>query len=139
MGWVNVTGGVVRVWRDWLAEQCSSLGKSNVVNIQRDSKIIEEKEPGECLLWADPRQNTGLRIRVSKREEPLLAVLDGPNDEGCVSYMLQYEGKFMDPAMNIADLVELVLRSTQLLLALELSEDHQRNSSIGGVVIGPWS
>jgi hypothetical protein len=94
MGWVNVTGGVVRVWRDWLAEQCSSLGKSNVVTIRHDSKVIEEKEPGEHLLWADPRQNTGLRIRVSKREEPLLAVLAGPNDEGCVSYMLQYEGKF---------------------------------------------
>lgn len=46
---------------------------------------------------------------------------------------------FLNPAMNIADLVELVVRSTQLLLALELSDDHQRNSSNCGVVIGPWS
>lgn len=94
MGWVNISGGVVRVWRDWLAEKCGSLSKTNVPGTGHSPKVTRDQGPGGCLLWADPRQNTGLRIRVSKREEPPLAVLAGHNEEGSASYMLQYEGGF---------------------------------------------
>lgn len=40
--------------------------------------------------------------------------------------------------MNIADYLELVIRTTQLLLMLEQSND-QVGSTARGVIIGPWS
>jgi hypothetical protein len=40
--------------------------------------------------------------------------------------------------MNVADYLELVIRTTQLLLMLERSNDLV-GSTARGVIIGPWS
>ena len=45
----------------------------------------------------------------------------------------------MPYSTDVADLVELVIRSTQLLLALDLSNDQQVGASSKGVIIGPWN
>jgi hypothetical protein len=74
---VNVGEGILRVWRDWLAD--AAAGKC----------------PGEDILWADSKKNIGLRVRVEERE----AVPVGPpfrvGEERDVSYCLFYEGKLL--------------------------------------------
>jgi hypothetical protein len=73
---VNVGEGILRVWRDWLAERAKSGG-----------------EEGESeVLWADSKKTVGLRLRVVEREVvhvgPPLRTGEDPN----VSYTLFYEG-----------------------------------------------
>jgi len=71
---VNVGEGILRVWRDWLAQR---------------AKEGQEKESE--VLWADSKKTVGLRLRVVERETapphpPLRTGEDPP-----VSYTLQYE------------------------------------------------
>jgi hypothetical protein len=81
---VSVGEGILRVWRDWLAEQatCDDGG-------DRD------------ILWADSKQTVGLRVKVVERE----AVPVGPpfrvGEERDVSYTLFYEGSFASSALLI--------------------------------------
>lgn len=93
---VKISGGVIRVWRDWLAERYASSGKFSTL-YSRHNIMDEEEESRRCLLWADPRENVGIRIRVMKKEDVESPILAGPDDEASVSYTLQYEGTFILP------------------------------------------
>lgn len=93
--WVNISGGVIRVWRDWLAERCRSLPTPNNQSSRHSSNADDCKEPNRCLLWADPRENIGLRIRVVKREDIPATTQNNPNEEASVSYTLEYEGEYI--------------------------------------------
>jgi hypothetical protein len=95
LSWVNISEGVIRVWRDWLAEQCRSLPKRNNPSSGHTSKADECKEPTQRLLWADPRENIGLRIRVVEREDILATTQNNPNQEDSISYKLEYEGEYI--------------------------------------------
>jgi hypothetical protein len=90
---VNISGGVIRVWRDWLAERYASSGKTSTTYSVRSIKDDDE-ESRRSLLWADPRENVGIRIRVIKREDEAPILVD-PNEETTVSYTLQYKGKII--------------------------------------------
>ncbi|PMD52596.1 uncharacterized protein K444DRAFT_202224 [Hyaloscypha bicolor E] len=72
---VSVGEGILRVWRDWLAEQAKCEGGGN----------------GD-ILWADSKKTVGLRVKVVERD----AVPVGPpfraGEERDVSYTLFYEG-----------------------------------------------
>ena len=76
---VNVGEGILRVWRDWLAERAKA----------GDSEGDESE-----VLWADSKKTVGLRLRVVEREAvdagPPLRTGEDPN----VSYTLFHEGMF---------------------------------------------
>jgi hypothetical protein len=88
---VNISGGVIRVWRDWLAERCE-FAKCNRFNSGQGIKEVEDEESKKSRLWADSSENVGLRIQVTQRDDGLKQILVGPGEEASVSYTLQYEG-----------------------------------------------
>jgi hypothetical protein len=94
LSYVHLSGGVLRVWREWLAERCRAFAKSNSLSSGQDSQAAENNESGRCLLWADPRENVGIRMRVFERDDIPAPTPPAPNEEVSVSYQLQYEGKF---------------------------------------------
>lgn len=92
---VNVGEGILRVWRDWLADQANG------------------KTGGESeVLWADSKKTVGLRLRVVEQESQ---GAPGPpprlGEEREVTYRLFYE--------------ELVIRTSQLLLMVENSVEQE--------------
>lgn len=84
LGCVNISDGITRVWRQWLAEQASSEPEE-----EGSSSGIRR---GERLLWADNSNNVGLRMRVVERDDGSAPVLVGKDEDEPVSYTLQYEG-----------------------------------------------
>lgn len=89
---VKVSGGVIRIWKDWLAERCAST-KCDRPNSELHIKRGKDEESRKCLLWADPEENIGLRFRVTERRDISSPFLAAPGEEPPVFYRLQYEGK----------------------------------------------
>ena len=71
---VNISDGVLRVWRDWLAD------------------MEQGQASGDGILWVDNHQGVGVRFRVTPgpTDTPIIC---GPDDHPPVGYQLQYEGK----------------------------------------------
>ncbi|PMD46943.1 hypothetical protein L207DRAFT_149569 [Hyaloscypha variabilis F] len=71
---VNVGEGILRVWRDWLADQakCDGGGDGDV-------------------LWADSRKAVGLRVKVVEREALPVGPPYRAGEERDVSYTLFYD------------------------------------------------
>ncbi|KAK6223099.1 F-box domain-containing protein [Colletotrichum tabaci] len=93
----NITHGVVRVWRNWLAEAAASsaicpAGRSNDQN---------------TILWTDAARTVGLKLRVTEVTLERLPPYHGLDEDPPVAYSLHYE--------------ELLVRTNHLLLALEKS------------------
>jgi hypothetical protein len=74
---VNVGEGILRVWRDWLAEQTNCEGGGN----------------GD-VLWADSKKTVGLRVKVVERDVVPVGPPFRAGEERDVSYTLFYEGVF---------------------------------------------
>ena len=75
-----------------------------------------------------------------EREEDT-PVLVRKDEDPAVSYTLQYEGmflSFLDFGLVILTIVELVIKTTQLLLLVEQSIDQEVQHSGKAVVIGSW-
>lgn len=93
------------------------------------------------MRWADNSETVGLRLRVVEREEDA-PVLVRKDEDPAVSYTLQYEGMIsfsLDTAItSILTIVELVIKTTQLLLLVEQSLDQEVQHSGKAVVIGSW-
>lgn len=121
---VNIGEGITRVWRDWLADRCKSLKKRNRLEVGPNTKVEQDEEYKQRLLWADRGNNVGLRIRVSEKVDDLMPVLLRRDEDPPVSYMLEYE--------------ELVIRTTELLLVVEHSLEQEINHSGKAIVIGSW-
>lgn len=75
---VNVSDGLVRVWRDWLSERAAA-------------GPVEEGE--RAVLWADAGKNVGLRFRVVEKADAHRPVLVAAGEDVPVSYTLEYEGE----------------------------------------------
>lgn len=129
---VNVSDGVVRVWRDWLARHASKNPSDGSGSPRNE----------EDILWADPGKNVGLRFRVVPGPAERMPLLTGPGDDAPVSYVLEYEGEHVhvlasDAVSRLTALVstELLVRSTELLLAVEKSEVHDVAFSSTAIII----
>jgi hypothetical protein len=102
---VNVSDGVVRVWRDWLAAR--AVG-------EQQQQAEEERGEGEDsgILWADAARDVGVRFHVTEKDirgqHPVLVASD---EQLPVAYRLEFE--------------ELVVRSSTLLAMVEKSEVQQ--------------
>lgn len=74
---VNISDGVLRLWRDWLADMAD------------DGSNARHK-----ILWVDAGQTIGLRMRVTHGPAGRMPVLSGPDDYPPISYRLEYQGAF---------------------------------------------
>lgn len=118
----------MRVWRDWLAEAAKG-GNTEV-------------------LWADSGKNFGLKLRVVELE---MSVVPGPplrmGEERDVNYRVFYEGLFclccLGGVLNwngkADEVIELVVKSTQLLLMIERSREQELKHEGKAVMFGAWS
>jgi hypothetical protein len=93
---VNISEGITRVWRDWLAKRSRAGGAIFFDNEESEKRLLEREER---LVWADSSKTVGLRIRVVEHEDVPAPVLVGVGDDAAVSYVLMYEG--MHPHSSI--------------------------------------
>ena len=100
---VNVSDGLVRAWRGWLAAQASAT--SSATRGQGEGGGNGEGS----VLWADTSHTVGVRFGVSEKdirgEHPVLVASD---EELPVAYRLEFE--------------ELLVRASTLLMMVEKSE-----------------
>ena len=76
---VNVSDGLVRVMRDWLAKRAHPTGL---------------EDGNTRTLWLDNRRNVGLRVRVTEKKwRRAVPVLLHRDEDPAVSYFVEYEGK----------------------------------------------
>jgi hypothetical protein len=93
---ITIGEGVIRIWRDWLAERAvlpQSKGKASFGTSSIDSASGETSfQDKEHILWLDNGCNIGIRLRVIEREDlgtPILMRLD---EDAHVTYSIEYEG-----------------------------------------------
>lgn len=82
--------GLTRVWRDWLGERAERLMGSGKEGDEGEGK---EGDGGKRLLWATVGEDFGLRLRVIEGVDAEATVGQRRDEDGDVSYTLQYEGK----------------------------------------------
>jgi len=81
--YIDVNDGVVRVFRNWLAEEA------------KDSTQTAEK-PHAGIVWANDGEQVGIRLKVKKRawhRTAAVPLLRAASEDMPVSYEIQYEGK----------------------------------------------
>ncbi|KAJ0159243.1 hypothetical protein CTA2_10067 [Colletotrichum tanaceti] len=132
----NITHGVVRVWRNWLAEAAAS---SAVCPAGRSSDK-------NTILWTDEARTVGLKLRVAEVTLERLPPYHGLDEDPPVAYSLYYEGKFnptpppdsaaSDPKW-LTVTSELLVRTSHLLLALERSALQEVANSGRATIITP--
>jgi hypothetical protein len=76
--------GILRVWRDWLAERAerAQCGETKQGDLSTE------------ILWADSKKTVGLRVTVVEREAHPVGPPYRVGEERDVSYCLFYEGIF---------------------------------------------
>lgn len=100
---VNMTDGVIRVWRPWLASEAAAPtpapGQQHSTGENGSSSVLDDS----AILWADSKQNCGLRMRVVEKTNELVApVLVAAEDDPAISYKLEFEGMSISPAGAMA-------------------------------------
>ncbi|KAK4152152.1 hypothetical protein C8A00DRAFT_44746 [Chaetomidium leptoderma] len=122
---VNVSDGVVRVWRDWLAVQAARAGHQ-----QREGEGEGEGDDdhgNSAVLWADAARDVGVRFRVAEKDlrgqhqQPVLVARD---EQLPVAYRLGFE--------------ELLVRSTTLLVMMEKSEVQEVTAEGKAIVLASF-
>ncbi|KAK7981554.1 hypothetical protein PG996_009260 [Apiospora saccharicola] len=122
---VNMTDGVIRVWRPWLASEAAAPTPVPTPNKGQQQHSAEENSSSvladSAILWADSKQNCGLRMRVVEKVDEQAPVLVAAGDDSAISYKLEFE--------------ELLIRTNQLLLNVEKSKGHQVVHTAGKAVV----
>jgi hypothetical protein len=77
----KISEGLMRVWRDWLAERSQNMAAES------------REEHNRRLLWSSVKEDIGLRLRVVERQDLRPPLLRGRDEDPNVGYTLQYEGK----------------------------------------------
>lgn len=155
---VDVEEGVLRVWKDWLAETAANCRQSQAgtqvedveevgkgkeavkeVNAEVEKRNLDLKDPQ--ILWVTQSRNSGIRFNVKekkfRRDAPILIRAD----EGMpVSYEIEYDGMSFSQLLKSSSNVsaELLVRTSHLLFAFEKSLVQEDNSSGKAVVFGSF-
>jgi hypothetical protein len=143
---ITIGEGVIRIWRDWLAERAvlpRSKGESSLGTYSRSAATnVASFEDRERILWLDNRCNIGIRLRVIEREDlgtPILMRLD---EDAHVAYSIEYEGMLPDSGIynfpGAKDFLELVIRTTRLLMKVEESLQQETNETSKAIIIGSY-
>ncbi|KAF4970791.1 hypothetical protein FSARC_2261 [Fusarium sarcochroum] len=104
---VNIVDGVVRVFRNWLADMASKQDPSHTGS--------------ENIIWVDKHDNVGIRFSVAPAPSETMPLISGPDDDPPVHYKLVYE--------------ELLVRASNLLQAVEQSAVQEVGNSGKTLVI----
>ncbi|KAF4266982.1 hypothetical protein CNMCM8812_002448 [Aspergillus fumigatus] len=121
---IEVVDGVVRLFRDWLRDQG-----------QRSSSDAPSNLTDDSILWVDTGQNVGLKLRVRQKEvsQQQFPILIHRDEMPPANYEVDIEG-LGDTATSRAradadtyPTAELHIRTTRLLLAVEQSQQDQRD------------
>ncbi|KAF1813134.1 hypothetical protein P152DRAFT_465827 [Eremomyces bilateralis CBS 781.70] len=145
LSFVEVSEGVIRVWRDWLSTMSSGSFNSGIQILndrkRRDSsgsrKSVETAETrfnsicqalqgDKRMLWVDNDMNVGIRVSVCERhlrQQHQLPILMGVN-EVPVSYDIAFE--------------EILIRTSHLLQTVEKSNMLQENQAKNAVIFGSF-
>lgn len=147
---VTIGEGVIRVWRDWLAERAIWPERRNIRLTDIDEASTELENVGAAeeksrILWLDNANNVGIRVRVIEREDLSAPVLLGVGEDAYVSYNIEYEGEFRggskpsQASLEAKSYIELFIRTTQLLLKVEESIQQEAGQSGKAIVIGTFA
>ncbi|KAK8029169.1 hypothetical protein PG991_006225 [Apiospora marii] len=133
---VNMTDGVIRVWRPWLASEAAAptpaQGQHSAgENGGSGSSVLDDS----AILWADSKQNCGLRMRVVEKTDEQAPVLVAADDDPAISYKLEFEEPIWEAETTDYDIAELLIRTNQLLLNVEKSKGHQVVHTAGKAVV----
>ncbi|OIW28667.1 hypothetical protein CONLIGDRAFT_389738 [Coniochaeta ligniaria NRRL 30616] len=111
---VNVQEGLIRTWREWLAKRAEGSSEK------------AEEEAAPPILWADARQDVGIRFGlVERRALPRQAAVFVMSDEDFpVSYRLEFS--------------ELLVRTSRLLVKLEKSETEELTNQGNAIIIASF-
>ncbi|KAF4982422.1 hypothetical protein FZEAL_1940 [Fusarium zealandicum] len=90
---VNIVDGVVRIFRNWLAEMASKQGPS--------------ASGSESIIWVDQHKDVGIRFRVVPAASETMPLISGPDDDPPVHYTMVYE----ELLVRVSNLVQAVERS----------------------------
>lgn len=82
---VNISDGVIRVWRQWLLHQATGSTPNASEKLDSDS---------ESILWVDVSKVVGIRCSVAPAPAERMPLISGPEDEPPITYTLTYEGMF---------------------------------------------
>ena len=152
---VEVEEGVMRVWRQWLSNTAARDSASNA-DIQKEVVKEAAKRKAVCegaeekfdpddkrILWVSGAKNTGIRFNVKERKLHREAPILMRNDEDLpVNYEIEYEGRLLPLYAHVTNalinLVELLVRTSHLLLMLEKSMLQEDNASGKAVVFGSF-
>jgi hypothetical protein len=153
---VDVEEGVLRVWKDWLADTASKGRKEREVTLAGPAEEVGKgketaREASEetldledsRILWVSPSKNSGIRFNVKekkfRRDTPILIRAD---EDMPVTYEIEYDGmSSKDSCISLRILIpctELLIRTSHLLFALEKSLVQEDNSSGKAVVFGSF-
>lgn len=153
---VGVEEGVLRVWRDWLKDMDA---KGRTTRATLEVEIAEDMGKGKGalqevpvadmdiedprILWVSSSKNTGIRFNVKermlRRDAPIMMRAD---EESAVSYEIEYDGMLVFACAGFdlrADFdLELLIRTSYLLLMLEKSRVQEDNASGKAIVFGSF-
>lgn len=80
---VNVSDGVIRVWREWLAQRVTKSTEAQET----------DTEEADRVLWADRDRHVGLRFGVTLGPSERMPLLSSLGDDEPISYTLEYKGE----------------------------------------------
>ncbi|KAJ5372874.1 hypothetical protein N7517_004880 [Penicillium concentricum] len=136
----TIEDGVIRLWREWLRDQSGEIKKTSETDLEEGSEKASVCSD-EDILWVDISKTVGLKMRVRPKawdpSFPVLVHQDDRNDESWVGYEIILQGELLLPLRGSRiDLIELHIRSTRLLLAVEQSKEEQKIHRTNAIVIG---
>jgi len=150
-----VEEGVVRVWREWLRMMAGmaddvddgipEAGSGAQAERQEVGSATKEVQKDERILWIDIKKNVGLKLKVTerhwRRDMPVLWSAD--EDDIAMSYEVEYQGmsRFhqITPLFQQIDSLEILVKTSHLLLMLEKSLSQQDNTSGKAIVFGSFA
>lgn len=102
---ITIGEGVIRIWRDWLAERAvlpRSKGESSLGTYSRTAvSNVASFEDRDRILWLDNGRNVGIRLRVIEREDLGTPILMRADEDAHVAYSIEYEGMLLDSGIFI--------------------------------------
>lgn len=89
---VTVGEGVIRVWRNWLAQNAVQPESKQPFSTIAENTQLNSGE--KRTLWLDNAKTIGLRLRVIERQDlGSTPVMLGRDEDPPVTYTLEYEGQ----------------------------------------------
>ncbi|KAJ5418476.1 uncharacterized protein N7487_002026 [Penicillium crustosum] len=136
----TIEDGFVRLWREWLRDQSGEMKRTTETDWEGGSEKAQMSS-GDDILWVDTSKTVGVKLRVRPKawnpSFPVLVHQDDRDDNSWVGYevILQGQSLLLWRGFRV-DWIELHIRSTRLLLAVEQSKEEQKIHQTNAIVIG---